>query len=318
VHFRPGSAHEQGDAVTAKRRHHIIIDHCSMSWANDEVASFYNNTDFTLQYSIISDSLNNAGHAKGNHGYGGIWGGQRASFIFNIVANHTSRNPRVNGYRLKPNYAAGKELVDIRNNVIYNWSENSAYGNEAGRFNMLNNVFKPGPANGPVRFFQINEPKDDEDLGMAHFSGNRMLGYPQLSANNMLGVEFKNEKKLLPILVEQLKSQVLRDEPFTDPEFILDEPLLSADQSYQQLVIEKEVGANRNRSGLFQDSVDTKLLSAVEMTSAVAGKGIIDNELQIITSWQAYSEEFNPLSAPISPIPDKAQIQHWIDRLGKF
>ena len=75
MRFRPGKDSKEGDAVTVRNTTDVIIDHCSLSWSKDEVGSFYNNQRFTLQYSILSESLNTAGHHKGSHGYGGIWGG---------------------------------------------------------------------------------------------------------------------------------------------------------------------------------------------------------------------------------------------------
>ncbi|MCH5239819.1 MAG: pectate lyase [Muribaculaceae bacterium] len=143
------------DATWQREKHDMILDHVSMSWSIDEVASFYNNRNFTMQWCTITEGLANPGHSKGAHSYGGIWGGKEASFHHNFIAHVQNRAPRFNGARYKwAGYDQTKfinhvdaERVDFRNCVMYNWGNgNGCYGGPGGGYiNMINNYYKAGP-----------------------------------------------------------------------------------------------------------------------------------------------------------------------------
>ena len=133
-------AHE-GDGLGGMDSQNIIIDHCSVSWSIDECLSVYGSKDITIQCCIVSQSLNNAGHSKGAHGYGGNWGGSGASYHHNLMAHHISRTPRLGP---RPGTQTD-ERMDMRNNVIYNWIDNGCYGGEGMNVNIVNNYYKPGP-----------------------------------------------------------------------------------------------------------------------------------------------------------------------------
>ncbi|MFT6867145.1 MAG: hypothetical protein ACJA08_001984, partial [Cyclobacteriaceae bacterium] len=184
IRSRMGDEREvQDDAISVTRNKNVIIDHCSFSWSSDECATFYDNENLTVQYCIISESLNNSVHKKGAHGYGGIWGGKKASFHHNLFAHHNSRNPRFNGsrYHKQPE----EEIADFRNNVIYNWKGNSSYGGEEGNYNMINNTYKTGPATVSKRD-KILDPY--EPYGHFYLSGNVLIGNEEVNSNNYSGV----------------------------------------------------------------------------------------------------------------------------------
>lgn len=129
------------DGLGALDQKNIIVDHCSVSWSIDECCSFGGCSNITLQWSLVSQSLVNAGHGKGAHGYGGNWGGSGASYHHNLLAHHGSRTPR-----LGPRPTTQKdERMDMRNNVIYNFGGNGCYGGEGMKVNIVNNYYKPGP-----------------------------------------------------------------------------------------------------------------------------------------------------------------------------
>lgn len=153
------------DAIWAREYSGMILDHCSFSWSIDEVASFYDNNNFTMQWCTVAESLNNAGHDKGAHGYGGIWGGKLASFHHNMIAHVSNRVPRFNGARYEWDGYTGNALyntrdeykwansvqaenVDFRNCVMYNWgNSNGCYGGPGGgQVNIINNYYKGGPS----------------------------------------------------------------------------------------------------------------------------------------------------------------------------
>ena len=161
VRFRMGDEKKtEDDAIWGRYRKNIILDHCSMSWSTDECASFYGNINFTMQWCIMTESLCKSVHDKGDHGYGGIWGGKNASFHHNLLANHKNRNPRIDHPQIYDNnVSTHRGNVDVRCNTIYNWGDDVTYGGEDGWFNIVNNYYKKGPAS-TDRAYYVNAYAD--------------------------------------------------------------------------------------------------------------------------------------------------------------
>ena len=173
IRSRRGQEKDVNDGADAIWNRHltgVMIDHCSFSWSIDEVASFYDNNNFTMQWSTIAESLVNPGHSKGAHGYGGIWGGKLASFHHNLIAHVANRSPRFNGARYDWTGYTGNKLygqynwanavqaenVDFRNCVVYNCGNGCYGGPGGGQINMVGNYYKTGPAGSTTQLTTVS------------------------------------------------------------------------------------------------------------------------------------------------------------------
>ena len=303
IRVRPGDEmREENDAITGIRHKNIIIDHCSFSWALDEVASFYDNENFTMQWCIISESLYHSWHHKGDHGYGGIWGGLNASFHHNLISDHTSRNPRFCGSRYSGK--AENEKTDFRNNVVYNWGFNSVYGGEEGSYNMVNNYYKAGPAtkkdvrhrilNLTQMFYNPSINPDTLRAGWFFIDGNVVEGNPEISKDNWNGgVQGKGVDKAA-IEKSKLTTPVEYTPIETDDAKTVFQPVL------------KCAGAS-----LVRDAVDKRIIaeakSGKEKFGASfdgGGKGIIDSQADV-GGWPVLKSEAPPKDSDNDGMPDK-------------
>ncbi|TCO03630.1 pectate lyase [Natronoflexus pectinivorans] len=283
----------EDDAIWGRRRKNVIIDHCSMSWSTDECASFYDNENFTMQWCLIAESLNESVHDKGAHGYGGLWGGNNASFHNNLLAHHKSRNPRFYGVR----DGILSERAEMINNVIYNWGDNSAYGGEDGEYNIINNYYKAGPATNSHRS-RIFEAYRGTDYGRFYISGNYVDGYHNVSENNWLGVDLKHGGSLDNLKVEN---------PFE----IYPVTIRSAEEAYE-LVLE-HAGMSLSR-----DAVDNRIIEEVRNGTATFGgswgsnSGIIDTQ-EDVGGWPQLSTADAPIDTDGDGIPDEWEIANGLD-----
>lgn len=290
------------DAFWGRDRKNIIIDHCSMSWSVDETGSFYGNENFTMQWCILSESLYMSVHPKGAHGYGGIWGGTNASFHHNLFAHHSSRTPR---------FAGGEtntcKNVDFRNNVIYNWGFNSAYGGEGGTINIVANYYKPGPATKSSVKNRIVEIT--EGTGKWYIADNYVDGYPDITLDNWAGGVQGAYAKLPSIRLNQ-------------PNYFVPIDQDSPTEAYNKVLA--RAGAILPK----RDPVDRRIVEEVSkgiatyegkfyeikqgLTDTSIIRGIIDSQKDV-GGWPELKSEEPPIDTDHDGMPDNWETSHGLN-----
>ena len=314
IRFRMGDeALQEADALEARFHKNIIIDHCSMSWSTDECATFYANENTTVQWCIISESLRNSVHGKGPHGYGGIWGGRRASFHHNLMAHHDSRNPRL-GEEAGKAFAL-TDLVDLRNNVIYNWAGNSTYGGEAMNVNIVNCYYKPGPSTTKSeRIVSIDKNKVEgtevfNRWGKFYIDGNFVEGSARATSDNWTYGVYNQFHGSYGVISDADK-QAMR---IKEPHDIGGNVTTHAAQTAYERVL-SFAGASLKR-----DPIDERVVSDVRNgTYSFEGsngstKGIIDSQSDV-GGWPHLSSALPAESTAGDGIPDSWKVANKLDR----
>ena len=278
----------------------VIIDHCSISWSTDECGSFYGMSDFSLQWCILSESLRNSVHDKGKHGYGGLWGGENATYHHNLLAHHDSRNPRLDHDYLSPL----KGPVTLANNVIYNWGDNSTYGGESAnddnqfrKYNIVNNYYKPGPATASSKIRFIDPwTKACDNCTKKTGSSTIVPGHYFLNGNIMDGNEEKTKDNWKGTTAsESVIANIKSDTFFTngkDDTFML---IQLTEDAYTRVL--EYSGASLRRDAVDKRvTEETKTGKFTYSGSNGSGKGLIDSQKDV-GGWPEYKATKEEIAA---------------------
>ncbi len=297
IRSRPGGTLKSGMyGFDMENCHDVIVDHCSFSWANEECAAMYDTKNTSVQWCIVSEGLYEAGHAKGHRSYGGVWGGQYATYHHNLIAHQNSRAVRFNGARAHDTIA----LIDYRNNVIYNWGNaNACYGGEVNiaggvsQVNLVNNYYKPGPATGTeLKFIHANySAKDAKGTGEWYLSGNIMEGDKALTKKNFKGLD--------------LSEQGYPKNAEAKNPFRIDAPIPEQNAKDACNEVLKFCGAILPK----RDAVDERVINETKTGTAtgkgVFGKaGIIDSP-NAVGGWGEFKNGIAPLDTDADGMPDE-------------
>lgn len=294
----------------------VIIDHCSVSWGTDENLSAYAVKDVTIQNSIISEALNQSVHDKGEHSYGAIWGGVNLSIHHNIIASHKSRNPKIGTSEtvaMTAGYTDAQTLVDIKNNIFYNWGDKAGYGTENGAKTYIqNNIYRPGPATPAGKRARIFE------LSVGQKYQTNMLG-SVYAVGNMIDVEANDSDYADAQSVNQNNWQddkhigVYVDTKFYDSTDKSNMIITTPDETYQTYnkeypitlddtedVFDKVI-ANAGATLPKRDKVDERIISDVVGRTAPTGSkgsiGLVDDPIDGVPSGE--ESEYDGRGYPI-------------------
>lgn len=312
MRFRMGDlTKNEQDALWGRYKENVIVDHCSMSWSIDECSSFYANRNFTMQWCILSESLNKSFHEKDDHGYGAIWGGSNATFHHNLLAHHNSRNPRFDGGNRSGTGTSpfGIDKVDYRNNVIYNWGSNSSYGGENGEYNIVNNYYKAGPGTSASKRNRIMEIYMEADIskyapgyGRFFIAGNVVTNSAAVTSDNWNGGVDRNSS--ISVANFNLAKQA---NPFTTESITVH----TAEQAYDKVLL--FAGASFKR-----DEVDTRVINEVRNGtvtyngSKTGFKGIIDSQTDV-GGWPKLNQTAVLKDSDGDGMPDEWEIANKLD-----
>lgn len=163
--------------------------------------------------------------------------------------------------------------MDFRNNVIYNWGSNSAYGGEMGKQNMVNNYYKSGPATSSSKKNRIVEISSADSEWF--IDGNFVYGYPAISNDNWNGG-----------VQGQSKTATRATSPFAHGNI----NTTTAEQAYQDVML--SAGTSKNR-----DALDSRIIGELESGKAMYGgiygaaTGIVDSQSDVGGYPQLYPGE---------------------------
>gem|GEM_PF-1122889 len=261
--------------IAEANTHDVVIDHCSLSWGLDAVMDIWGVDNVTVCNCIISEGLHNKGSIVGG-------GAGRISFIGNLLANSTDRNPYMR--------ASSSVLV---NNLVYNPREhgmiirdnkNPVLGSVVG------NVMLPGPSSLAGNALDL--------IGITHPKKTRIYvadnDCPQRTADpwSCVGDETESIKSATPpVWPTGLK------------------PLPSA-------AVKEEVLAHAGARPADRDPVDQRLIAEVR-----SGGGRIITSQRQVGSWPLLAENRHQLSLPADPAGDADEdgytnLEEWLHDLA--
>ncbi len=268
IRSRPGDCGwTAGTGISGRFFQNAIIDHCSMSWAMDQVCTFYNNSHVTIQWCIIAEGLHFSRHVKRHgHSCGIALGGMNTTMHHCLNMSSDGRNPLVGGIP--------DSTTEFRSSVLYNWVYTASL--TQGSYNYVDNYYKPGPSMKERAIFR-------NYAGHAYVARNFFEGSPEITEDNWKGIQNISRSR-------NPAANTPAKEPFPYAKITAH----SAKEAYELVL--NNAGATLPR----RDAVDKRLVSEVRSGK----KGKIINHQKEVGGWPELKTYDVPVDTDNDGMPD--------------
>ncbi len=324
MRFRRGETGvgDRNDSIGGNPIGNIMIDHVSASWGLDENMSMYRHmysppdgskdlklptANITIQNSIFSEALNTYHHA-----FGSTIGGVNCTFMRNLWANNTGRNPSM---------GMGGDFAFV-NNVIFNWRHRTTDGGDGtSRVNSIANYFKPGPGTPrgrPIghRILKAEsrtKPPADKEFGKFYVAENIVEGNDIVTADNWAGgVQFADLEDLKDVDFDAYTRRYVATSRASEPFAMATITILPAREAYDYVL--ENAGATLPR----RDAIDERVIEMVR--SGKVGAATAGDELfELLRPVKFSDERIEELIrlVPLGYITDPAQVGGYPEYRGE-
>lgn len=313
--FRPGTDHTPSDINNqcggiilygpsggANRVYNIMIDHVSIEWSCDDSLNASGLVqDTTVQWTIIGDGMNSSDYchptdvppqcANSKGFLIGDFVDQTITFHHNMILTSESRNPAV----------AGANILDFRNNLIYNWYAcygGSSFGNQPAGFtrvNYIGNKTIVGPSTGNLTDCRLGEI-DYEGIDM--YAIDNSTPWCERDGNcstaTFAQMGFIGPARLGNPTVNELQARV--STPFTVP------AVATTPVANLEALLTSKVGATVPS----RDTLDTSLISEMTGRTGTRGRGGVP--------WPTLAAGSAPADADHDGMPDSWEDAHSLNK----
>ena len=225
-----GDTRASDSGIILEKSSNVIIDHVSVSWAEDEtIGGQGQNDNITISNSILAEGLRK--HDKCALLSSDPTSSQNLTFTGNICAHNGDRNPDVNFFP--------GSCVDVVNNLIYNarsdfvevWEQHGG-----SPVNIVGNYFKSGPNMQPGRYIIVRQSVKSTGRARIYEAGNHIDG-----------------------MIEREPPPYLREALVQTPTCPIGTPVIDAKQAYERAL---------TTAGAFpRDAVDNRIVKEVRKGS---------------------------------------------------